>query len=65
MGRDGVGSGSRTPPVERRHKLSSLGRLFKPWKWKRKKKSEKFAETQRCKSSIGHWERERWREAWL
>ncbi|XP_043200052.1 phosphatase and actin regulator 1-like, partial [Amphibalanus amphitrite] len=47
MGRDGLGSGSRTPPVERRHKLSSLGRLFKPWKWKRKKKSDKFTETQR------------------
>ncbi|KAF0291915.1 Lysophosphatidylcholine acyltransferase [Amphibalanus amphitrite] len=54
MGRDGLGSGSRTPPVERRHKLSSLGRLFKPWKWKRKKKSDKFTETQRsdlCSSS--------------
>lgn len=23
-------------------KFSVLGRLFKPWKWKRKKKSEKF-----------------------
>ncbi|KAF0305687.1 Phosphatase and actin regulator 4 [Amphibalanus amphitrite] len=38
---------SRTPPVERKQKFAGLGRLFKPWKWKRKKKSDKFAETQR------------------
>lgn len=38
-----LGSGARTPPVERtKSKFSALGRLFKPWKWKRKKKSEKF-----------------------
>ncbi|XP_065217089.1 phosphatase and actin regulator 1-like isoform X3 [Planococcus citri] len=28
-------------------KFSALGRLFKPWKWKRKKKSEKFEATSR------------------
>uniref|UniRef100_A0A3B5LQF6 Phosphatase and actin regulator n=1 Tax=Xiphophorus couchianus TaxID=32473 RepID=A0A3B5LQF6_9TELE len=33
-------SGIRTPPVRRNSKLASLGRIFKPWKW-RKKKSEK------------------------
>ncbi|KAM4741187.1 phosphatase and actin regulator 3b isoform 2-T2 [Anableps anableps] len=33
-------SGVRTPPVRRNSKLASLGRIFKPWKW-RKKKSEK------------------------
>lgn len=32
----------RTPSIERKGKLSALGKLFKPWKWKRKKKSEKF-----------------------
>ncbi|XP_068630049.1 phosphatase and actin regulator 3 isoform X3 [Battus philenor] len=38
-----LGSGARTPPVERpKSKFSAFGRLFKPWKWKRKKKSEKF-----------------------
>ncbi|XP_046680873.1 phosphatase and actin regulator 4B isoform X3 [Homalodisca vitripennis] len=37
-----LGSGTRTPPLERKSKFSALGRLFKPWKWKRKKKSEKF-----------------------
>ncbi|XP_014258856.1 phosphatase and actin regulator 2 isoform X2 [Cimex lectularius] len=34
--------GSGTPPIERKSKFSAFGRLFKPWKWKRKKKSEKF-----------------------
>ncbi|MEQ2229856.1 hypothetical protein ILYODFUR_023209 [Ilyodon furcidens] len=33
-------SGVRTPPIRRNSKLASLGRIFKPWKW-RKKKSEK------------------------
>lgn len=37
-----LGSGARTPPIERKSKFSALGRLFKPWKWKRKKKSDKF-----------------------
>lgn len=40
-----LGSSSRTPPIERKSRLSALGRLFKPWKWKRKKKSEKFEQT--------------------
>uniref|UniRef100_A0A8C4F4V8 Phosphatase and actin regulator n=1 Tax=Dicentrarchus labrax TaxID=13489 RepID=A0A8C4F4V8_DICLA len=34
-------SGVRTPPVRRNSKLASLGRIFKPWKW-RKKKNEKL-----------------------
>ncbi|XP_054276294.1 phosphatase and actin regulator 4-A-like [Macrosteles quadrilineatus] len=42
-----LGSGTRTPPLERKSKFSALGRLFKPWKWKRKKKSEKFEAAQR------------------
>ncbi|CAL8336623.1 unnamed protein product [Lota lota] len=33
--------GVRTPPVRRSSKLASLGRIFKPWKW-RKKKGEKL-----------------------
>ncbi|XP_065348934.1 phosphatase and actin regulator 2 isoform X1 [Cloeon dipterum] len=36
---------ARTPPVERKSKLSALGRLFKPWKWRRRKRSEKFEAT--------------------
>ncbi|XP_070555448.1 phosphatase and actin regulator 1-like isoform X2 [Ptychodera flava] len=40
--------GPSTPPVERKSKFPSISRLFKPWKWKRKKKttSEKFHQTQ-------------------
>uniref|UniRef100_T1GU51 Phosphatase and actin regulator n=1 Tax=Megaselia scalaris TaxID=36166 RepID=T1GU51_MEGSC len=38
-------TGARTPPLERKGKLSALGRFFKPWKWRRKKKSEKFEAT--------------------
>ncbi|XP_019122868.1 phosphatase and actin regulator 3b isoform X1 [Larimichthys crocea] len=37
-------SGVRTPPVRRNSKLASLGRIFKPWKW-RKKKNEKLKPT--------------------
>ncbi|GFR02735.1 phosphatase and actin regulator 2 [Trichonephila clavata] len=45
-----LGSNSRTPitPIEgKQSRLSALGRLFKPWKWKRKKKSDKFEQTSR------------------
>ncbi|KAL3867754.1 hypothetical protein ACJMK2_040606 [Sinanodonta woodiana] len=34
-----------TPSHERKSKLSAFGKLFKPWKWKRKKKSEKIEKT--------------------
>uniref|UniRef100_A0ABI7WQ37 Phosphatase and actin regulator n=1 Tax=Felis catus TaxID=9685 RepID=A0ABI7WQ37_FELCA len=37
-------SGTRTPPVRRNSKLATLGRIFKPWKW-RKKKNEKLKQT--------------------
>ncbi|XP_058878596.1 phosphatase and actin regulator 1 isoform X7 [Acipenser ruthenus] len=36
--------GTHTPPIRRRSKFATIGRLFKPWKW-RKKKSEKFKQT--------------------
>lgn len=39
---------TRSPPLERKSKLSALGRFFKPWKWRRKKKSEKFEEASKC-----------------
>ncbi|XP_043085687.1 phosphatase and actin regulator 1 isoform X2 [Puntigrus tetrazona] len=38
---ESLGSGSLAAPIHCRSRLASLGRLFKPWKW-RKKKSEKF-----------------------
>ncbi|KAK3596507.1 hypothetical protein CHS0354_039026 [Potamilus streckersoni] len=34
-----------TPSHERKSKFSAFGKLFKPWKWKRKKKSEKIEKT--------------------
>ncbi|CAH1122603.1 unnamed protein product [Ceutorhynchus assimilis] len=36
-----LGSGARTPPTERKGKFS-LGKLLRPWKWKRKRKSDKL-----------------------
>lgn len=43
-----LNTGTRTPPLERKSKFSALGRLFKPWKWRRKKKSEKFEAASKC-----------------
>ncbi|XP_037132499.1 phosphatase and actin regulator 1-like isoform X2 [Syngnathus acus] len=37
-------SGAHTPPIRCRSRLATLGRLLKPWKW-RKKKSDKFKQT--------------------
>ena len=35
-----------TPPPSRRSKFAaSIGRFFRPWKWKRKKKSDRFLST--------------------
>ena len=50
FGRDGGGVGSTTVRTRSKHRnrLSALGRLFKPWKWKRRKKSEKFEKTSKC-----------------
>ena len=44
-----LGSGLGPPVNKHRNRLSALGRLFKPWKWKRRKKSEKFEKTSKCK----------------
>ncbi|KAJ8012142.1 hypothetical protein DPEC_G00065600 [Dallia pectoralis] len=41
--------GTHTSPIRRRSKFATLGRLFKPWKW-RKKKSEQFKQTSAGKS---------------
>ncbi|XP_049342300.1 phosphatase and actin regulator 3a isoform X2 [Astyanax mexicanus] len=37
-------SGVHTPPIRRHSKLATLGRLFRPWKW-RKKKNEKLKQS--------------------
>lgn len=47
---DGVGaevldSSGTTPPTRRKSKFPSLGKIFKPWKWRKKKSSDKFKET--------------------
>ena len=47
------GLGSGTPPVQRKSRLHAFGRLFKPWKWKRKKKSEKFEATSKSEFCLG------------
>ncbi|XP_031646225.1 phosphatase and actin regulator 3 [Oncorhynchus kisutch] len=39
----GVVSGVRTPPVRMNSKLASLGRIFKPWKWRKKKQQNSSA----------------------
>lgn len=43
-GEDG-NSGGGTPPTKRKGKFAKMGRIFKPWKWRKKKPSEKFTET--------------------
>ncbi|KAM9558817.1 phosphatase and actin regulator 2-like isoform 3-T3 [Salvelinus alpinus] len=36
-----VGS-TQTPPLKQKGKLSTIGKIFKPWKWRKKKTSDKF-----------------------
>ncbi|XP_068273675.1 phosphatase and actin regulator 4 isoform X1 [Nyctibius grandis] len=45
MGVDVLESGDTTPPTKRKSKFSSFGKIFKPWKWRKKKSSDKFKET--------------------
>lgn len=40
--------GARTPPAERKSKFS-IGKLLRPWKWKRKRKSDKLEAVSRSK----------------
>ncbi|XP_078505123.1 phosphatase and actin regulator 2 isoform X3 [Lissotriton helveticus] len=42
---DGPNPGSPSPPLKRKGKLSTIGKIFKPWKWRKKKASEQFRET--------------------
>lgn len=42
---DGPTAGSQTPPFKRKGRLSTIGKIFKPWKWRKKKTSDKFRET--------------------
>ncbi|XP_078094084.1 phosphatase and actin regulator 4-like isoform X3 [Mustelus asterias] len=45
MGSENNISGSNTPTARRRGKFPGFGKIFKPWKWRKKKTSEKFKET--------------------
>ncbi|XP_069091227.1 phosphatase and actin regulator 2 isoform X3 [Pleurodeles waltl] len=42
---DGPNTGGQSPPLKRKGKLSTIGKIFKPWKWRKKKASEQFRET--------------------
>ena len=44
-GGEEASSGGGSPPSKRKGKFSKMGRIFKPWKWRKKKPSEKFTET--------------------
>ncbi|XP_059412846.1 phosphatase and actin regulator 4A-like isoform X1 [Carassius carassius] len=37
--------GAGTPSAKGKGKFSNLGKIFKPWKWRKKKSSDKFKET--------------------
>ncbi|XP_077547467.1 uncharacterized protein LOC144159693 isoform X3 [Haemaphysalis longicornis] len=43
----GASSGGAVEVSKHASRLATLSRLFKPWKWKRKKKSDKFEQTSR------------------
>lgn len=36
---------TNTPTADRKSRFHAIGRIFKPWKWKRKKKSERIEKT--------------------
>ncbi|XP_042279832.1 phosphatase and actin regulator 4B isoform X1 [Thunnus maccoyii] len=45
MAGEGGSTGDSTPPPKRKGKFSTLGKIFKPWKWRKKKSSDKFNQT--------------------
>ena len=36
------GPATQNAPLKQRGKLSTFGKLFRPWKWRKKKTSDKF-----------------------
>lgn len=44
-GSDGGSAGESVGHTKSKGKFHSLGKIFKPWKWRKKKSSEKFKET--------------------
>ena len=49
---DAPGGLSGLSGVPRKTRFSVFGRLFKPWKWKRRKKSECFEHTSKSESTF-------------
>ncbi|XP_030073475.1 phosphatase and actin regulator 4 isoform X2 [Microcaecilia unicolor] len=45
MGTELPDSGDTTPPTKRKSKFAGFGKIFKPWKWRKKKSSDKFKAT--------------------
>ncbi|NXR12443.1 PHAR4 regulator, partial [Semnornis frantzii] len=56
VGADVLESGDTTPPTKRKSKFPSFGKIFKPWKWRKKKSSDKFKETSEGKLVGAGWE---------
>lgn len=53
MGADFATSTQNAPASrQQRGKLSSLGKLFKPWKWRKKKTSDKFQDLSKGRMSL-------------
>lgn len=46
-----VGS-TQTPPLKQKGKLSTIGKIFKPWKWRKKKTSDKFQDLSKGTSEV-------------
>ncbi|KAL0984604.1 hypothetical protein UPYG_G00143940 [Umbra pygmaea] len=45
-GGEGSNTGDNIPTIRKgKGKLSTLGKIFKPWKWRKKKGCDKFTET--------------------
>ncbi|XP_028845774.1 phosphatase and actin regulator 2 isoform X2 [Denticeps clupeoides] len=44
---DGVVGGTQGPQLKQKGKLSTLGKIFKPWKWRKKRTSDKFQDLSR------------------
>ncbi|KAJ3598859.1 hypothetical protein NHX12_032822 [Muraenolepis orangiensis] len=49
---DSLVPGTHTPPIRRRSKFATLGRLFKPWKWRKKKMLERRLSTRQSREEL-------------
>ncbi|XP_073787128.1 phosphatase and actin regulator 4A isoform X14 [Danio rerio] len=51
---DGANPGAGNPSAKSKGKFPSLGKIFKPWKWRKKKTSDKFKETSEESNDVNH-----------